>query len=101
MEFKIPTSYHVGGQKMNVEYVDRIDNTESLGDCCVAASRIRIANNFNGMQQSESSKTNTFFHELVHSILGTMGAEDLNHDEKFVCTFSGFLTEAILSSEQQ
>ena len=46
-------------------------------------------------RQSQSSKENTFYHELVHSILRTMGETELNDNERFVCCFAGFLTEAM------
>ena len=46
-------------------------------------------------KQSEGSKKNTFYHELTHSILKTMGEDELNNNEKFVCCFSSFLTEAM------
>lgn len=99
MEFNIPTKYQVGGQEMAVKLVERIENVERLGDCNLAGGVIRIAKTFSGEQQSESSKLNTFFHELVHSILGTMYETELNENERFVCTFSSFLTEAIKSME--
>ena len=50
--------------------------------------------------QSETSQLNTFFHELIHSILRTMGELELNDNEKFVNCFAGFLTEAIRTMEE-
>ena len=99
MKFKIPQKYQVGGQEMNVKLVDKIENTNNLGDCCLAKGNVRIAKTFQGDCQSESSILNTFFHELTHSILDTMSETELSQNEKFVCTFSGFLTEAIKSME--
>ena len=55
-----------------------------------------IAEHFNKTDsQSEGSKINTFYHELTHSILKTMGETELNDNEKFVCCFSSFLSEAM------
>lgn len=95
MDFNIPKKYNVGGQTMNVKSVDNLDG--KLGECCLAAGYIKIARQFRGTEQSESCKKNTFVHELTHSILDTMGESDLNDNEKFVCTFSSFLLEALLS----
>ncbi len=46
-------------------------------------------------EQSEGSKINTFYHELTHSILDTMGEEELSKNERFVCSFAGFLADAM------
>lgn len=37
----------------------------------------------------KQAKETTFYHELVHAILFTMG--ETNHDEKYVDTFGAFL----------
>ena len=60
----------------------------TLGRCYVAKGQVLI-----NTEQTDSSKRNTFFHEMVHSILDTMGRDDLSQDESFVCSFSGFLME--------
>lgn len=94
----IPKSYNVGGQKIEVRMVDRCD-CNTVGMAFLECGYIEIANYFNrGLVQSEGSKVNTFYHELVHTILGTMGAEQLDDDEKFVCTFSSLLCEAMTSA---
>lgn len=91
---KIPKQVQVGGVEYPVLHVERIDNN-AIGESCVARGDIRIASKFDRDEtQSESQKVNTFWHELVHTILGTMGETKLNNDEKFVCTFSSFLCEA-------
>ena len=92
---KIPKSFKVGGQEMLVENVEHLEGT--LGECCVGAGYIKIADVFKEKSQSQSSKENTFVHELVHSILDTMGRDDLSKDEVFVSCFSGFLAEALNS----
>ena len=79
---------------MEVNEVERCEN-DNLGLCCVAQGVIEIAKTFKGRTQSDSVKLNTFFHELTHSILDTMGEFDLSKNEKFVNTFAGFLTEAM------
>ncbi|MBO7617338.1 MAG: hypothetical protein J6T22_09490 [Bacteroidales bacterium] len=91
---KIPDRYQVGGTEIEVRRVERCDDN-AIGQAFTAAGFIEIANKYGrNMQQSESSKVNSFYHELTHTILGMMGHE-LNDDEKFVNTFSSFLTEAM------
>lgn len=92
---KIPKSFQVGGTQMEVRRVERCDDN-SIGTAQLASGFVEIADRFNkdGIQ-SEDSKVNTFYHELTHCILKTMGEDELNNNEKFVCTFSSFLTEAM------
>lgn len=92
---KIPNEFSVGGQKIKVRNVERCpENT--IGECSVASGYVEIADKFNKDDvQSEESKINTFYHELTHIILDTMGEKELSSNEKFVCCFSSFLTEAM------
>lgn len=100
MDIKIPSKYRIGGQEVNIKFVDSIKDSQDLGQLTLAAGEILIAENFNGFKQSKSSEENTFIHELVHSILETMGELELSHNEKFVCCFASFLTEAIRTMEE-
>lgn len=94
---KIPKSLTVGGQDIEVKQVEICEESD-LGNIILGQGEIQIANNVSrNIPQSETSKLNTFYHELTHAILRTMGEYELNSNEKFVCTFSGFLTEAIRS----
>ena len=95
--FNIPATLHIGGQQIEVKEVDRCNNNV-LGRCNLAGGIIEIARTFNSdgdISVSESSKQNTFVHEVLHVILDTMGETELNNNEKFVCGFAGYLTEAI------
>lgn len=95
----IPETFKVGGQLINVERVHRCESN-ALGNCCVPAGSIEIADMYNKEDaQTESAKVNTFFHELTHSILVTMGKKELNEDEEFVSTFSSFLCEAMTTAK--
>lgn len=92
---KLPKSFRVGGAEIEVKKVERCRNN-SVGECCLATGTIEIADKFDKDDtQCEGSKINTFYHELTHAILGTMGETELNNNEKFVCTFSSFLCEAM------
>lgn len=92
----IPKSFTVGGQDIEVVTQHTIDG-DQLGEACLWNGTIKIAEIYKGCLQSESSKFNTFHHELIHLILDTMGEYELSANERFVNTFSGFLTEAIRS----
>ena len=96
---KIPKSYKVGGCKIDVCLVERCDNN-LVGTAMLASGKIEIAIKYNkdGVQ-SEDSQRNTFYHELTHTILDTMGEFDLSKNETFVCSFSSFLTEAMQGAE--
>ena len=101
-ELNIPESFRVGGQEVSVLLVPYIEgkNYGCMGDCRIGASKIQIADTIGEDRalQSDSSKINTFYHELTHSILLTMGRFDLNEDEVFVSTFGSFLCEAMCSA---
>ena len=90
----IPDKIRIGGQEISVVKEERLDYNK-LGTICVAEGVLRIADNFNNLKQCESSKINTFIHEIVHGILDTMGESELSGNEKFVCTFSSLLIDSI------
>ncbi len=90
----IPDKIRIGGQEIRVVKEERLDDNK-LGAICVAEGVLRIADNFNNLKQCESSKINTFVHEIVHGILDTMGESELSGNEKFVCTFSSLLIDTI------
>lgn len=91
---KIPSKIRIGGQDINMCIVDRIEG-EKLGQICVAEGKMLIADNFSTNKQSDTSKVNTFVHEVVHGILDTMGETELSGNEKFVSTFSSFMVDVI------
>lgn len=94
MFVKIPSEISVGGQEISVAFKERIEG-DVLGECCVAEGYIHIANTFSGSKQNHDSQVNTFYHEVTHAILNTMGEKELNENEKFVSCFSSFLCEAM------
>lgn len=95
---KIPNKIKVGGQDLNIVFQDTI-NGDKMGECCLWNGTIRISEIYKGEKQTDSSKFNTFFHELTHAILDTMGEYELSCNERFVCSFSSFLSESIRSFE--
>lgn len=95
---KIPKKIKIGGQDLDVKFLPDLDG--GLGRCCLGNGLIKIAEKFDGLEQTPSSQYNTFWHEVVHAILDTMGEKELSANEKFVCSFSGFLTECIRSIDE-
>lgn len=97
----IPKSFTVGGQDIVVKQVEMCDDGD-CGNIMLSEGIIHIGEKMTrSIKQSETSKLNTFYHELTHAILKTMGEYELNSNERFVCTFSSFLTEAIRSFEYE
>lgn len=98
---KLPTGLNCGGVHIDVHEKEK--NNTALGESCIAETKIDIYNKFmdnnEEYTQSFESKKNTFYHELTHCILSTMGEDDLNSNEKFVNTFGSLLTEAMQSLE--
>ena len=90
----IPNTIKIGGQDISVVNEERLDN-DILGEICLAEGVLQIADTFRNIKQSESSKINTFIHEIVHGILDTMGEFKLSKSEKFVCTFASLLVDPI------
>ena len=94
----IPTSFQCGGVTYEVRRVEKCIDYD-YGNVQYSPSIIEIADKTRiGDPQSESCKINTFFHELVHTILNTMREDDLQN-EKFVSIFASFLTEAMVTAE--
>lgn len=92
---RIPNTFNCGGQQWLVDRVTRLYGN-NLGECRSGECVVAIANKYNcGTLQSEDCRVNTFYHELVHAILGNIGQDELNDDHKFVCSFAALLTEAM------
>ena len=90
----IPDKIRIGGQDISVVNKERLDDNK-LGTICVAEGILRIADNSSNIKQCESSKINTFIHEVLHGVLDTMGESELSSNEKFVSTFSSLLIDTI------
>lgn len=97
-KYKIPYSITIGGQDININFVPAL-GTGTLGSCSLAAGEIKIASTFGEYGQSPSSIFNTFWHESIHAILDTMGETELSQNERFVCSFTGFLCDILRSAK--
>lgn len=90
----IPSKIRIGGQDISIVNEERLDD-DILGKICLAEGVLHIADNFSNRKQCESSKINTFIHEVVHGVLDAMGEFELSKNEKFVCTFASLLVDTI------
>jgi hypothetical protein len=96
---KIPQSIRMAGQRIDVYDVKRCEDN-CMGICSLSGGYIEIADFLNkDTAQTPDCKRHTFYHELTHLILGLMNEQELNNNEKFVNTFSAFLTEAMDDAE--
>ena len=84
-----------GGDFEFGEFIGAVITILFVTEICLAEGVLHIADNFSNRKQCESSKVNTFIHEVVHGVLDTMGEFELSKNEKFVCTFSSFLVDTI------
>ena len=91
---KIPNKIRIGGQDIVIEMPEHLPDNR-LGDICVAEGKMRIAKKFSDNEQSETSITNTFMHEVVHGVLDTMGEFELSGNEKFVSSFASLMVDVI------
>lgn len=92
----IPSSFTLGGIKIDVVLDEKLTTTHGLlGLFGQAEQSIRIDNTIARKDTVEQ----TFYHELVHSILGAMSETKLNNDERFVDLFSQFLYQALKTAQ--
>jgi len=85
----VATTFNLAGSQWQVNYLSHM---EEMGKCDPEKQIIFIRTDMN-RQTTEQ----TFYHELVHAILFTMGK--LNHDEEFVDTFGAFLHQYQITKE--
>jgi len=82
--------FKLGAKEFVIEMVNSIDDT-GLGRTYSILNKIKVAENWQGYELPESSKEQTFYHELVHAIFDEIGGNDLSEDETLVQSFSVLL----------
>lgn len=95
----IPTYCELGGQEIQTIIDDNTCNAGTLGYSTPADGTINICKFVQGVKQSHSVSQNTYFHELVHLILQTIGEMELNDNEKFVQNLGTVLYEFFRTSK--
>jgi len=95
MKFKIPREIDIAGQTFQVIQDPSI---QKLAGCCGQThfdEGVIVIN----PELRPDTRNVTYFHELTHAILMTMGASDLNKDEAFVDTFGNLLWQSFKTSK--
>ena len=89
----IPTYCELGGQEIQTVIDADKTNSQTLGYSVPTNGTINICKTVQGIKQTHSISQNTYFHELVHLILQTIGEMELNDNEKFVQNFGTVMFE--------
>ena len=94
---KLPTKIRVGRRWYSVEVVEAMLDKRDMGRVHYHEQRIQLGrtSNITGKPFKPEQITDTFWHEVVHTILRDMGEHRLNSNEAFVTKFANRLTESI------
>ena len=94
---KLPTKIRVGRRWYSVEVVEAMLDKAVMGHVHYDNRRIQLGrkSNTTGKTFKPDQIADTFWHEVVHTILKDMGEHRLNANEVFVTKFANRLTEAI------
>ena len=94
---KLPTKIRVGRRWYSVEVVEAMLDKAVIGRVHYDSKRIQLGrmSNTTGKEFRPEQIADTFWHEVVHTILKDMGEHRLNSNEAFVTKFANRLTEAI------
>ena len=71
------------------------EHQRDMGICQSNRNKILLLSKLEGEDMPKDEVEQTFFHELIHAVLFTMGKDKLNNDEKFVDVFAGLLHQAL------
>jgi len=93
----IPKKFNILNHTVKVKMVDSIPNR--LGECHKDLCSVDIATHIDDDKLPDSIIEHTFFHEVVHIILDSMGEYKLSSNEKFVDVFAGMLHQVIKTSK--
>ena len=90
----IPENFRLNGEPYKVVIDDEYCNDDCLyGEADFTQRLITICKKYNGKVLKKSTREKTYFHELVHQILHSMGKEKLKYNEDFVDLFAERLYE--------
>ena len=97
---KIPKSFKQYGQEVTVRYKKNLSNKHgSWGKCYYDSNKIELQDNkYEGIDLPDDKLEETFYHELVHTILYFAGETELRGNEQFVDVFSGLLHQALTTA---
>ena len=92
----IPATFKLMGRTWTVEQDSlQCEHQRNMGLCQNNRNKILLLSKLEGEDMPKDEVEQTFFHELTHAVLFTMGKDKLNEDEKFVDVFAGLLHQAL------
>lgn len=98
-DLTLPRKIKVGENWYSVDIAESMKERLYMGEVHYAKRTITLARkSYRGIPLKLSALHETFWHELTHAILESMGRTDLDGDEKFVEEFSARLAKAIASA---
>lgn len=80
----VPVSFRMGGQRIRVQYTDRMDEAEDMGECVPSQRLIKISTVAN---KSADDVVATLMHECFHMALALSGHAEVlrkGHEEGLV-----------------
>ena len=95
MKANIPSKFTLGGCEYKVELIPNSALLKHVGLINMPAGTVSITTYFDGVQCTSDYMESSFYHELVHGILDTMGKKELSADEELVEGFANLLHQYI------
>lgn len=98
-ELHLPKKIKVGSNWYSVDIVESMQNKSEMGRVHYDTRKIELARRtHHGVPLRLSAIQETYWHELVHAILESMGEHELNDRESFVERFAYLLAQSIRSA---
>lgn len=94
MNIIIPKTFSIFSTTYKIKEVKKVDSENSMGECDIDKKVIKLQKSL-----SLQDKEVTFLHELTHTILLSLGYDDLSNDESFVEQFSAALHQALTTGK--
>ena len=95
-ELTLPKKIKVGDNWYSVEIAEAMRDRLYMGEVHYGKRTITLARkSYHGIPLKLSALQETFWHELTHAILHSMGEHELNNRERFVEEFALRLARAI------
>lgn len=90
MKAKVPKSFSLAGLEWTITHGE-VPSEGNLGHCDFFEQEIIVKSKYNGKKINQQTQAHTFYHELVHALLMSMGQHELNQNEEFVDLLGNFL----------
>src|SRR3990167_6632779 len=100
--FPIPFSFYLFGQKITVEWVDTLlESDDATGMALYRKNVIQLQKNNHGVIRPQSQLESSFLHELMHYIFFMLHKDELRTDEELVDTIAKLLHQAMTTAEYE